>query len=1009
VTHTRTSKWLYLSVLGFCIVLPLHAQQTLRSENPSVTTVPRLVRVSNTFHPANGLPAAPVESVTLSVYSEETGGTPLWQETQNVNIDADGRYTVLMGSTQNDGVPLDLFSSSEPRWLGVQFNRAGETEQPRVRLASVPYALKASDAETLGGLPASAYLRAPSGSAGSGSTAIAGSTTFAAAAPPSVVQLKPQIASGASANSIPMFTDNAGDLGNSVISQVNGNLGMGTATPGALVDIEGIIPSAAMIIGRYTGLASQGPTSLPMAVRTARGTPSSPSAVQQGDLLGPYVAQAWDGTGFGQAGQIIYAADQNWTSTQHGTHLSITTVADGTTSPAVRMYIDNAGNVGIGTSTPAHTLDVAGSVNSQGNLTVAGNLSVTGAVNLSSVQSTFSATNGAAVSGQNTSTSTTGYPVGVQGSVTGTVGAGVNGNASQAGAVGVNGFNSATTGNATGVYGGTNSPGGSGVVGTNNSTAGGVGVSGNAAGPHGVGVNGSNSYVGTAGDGSSPVGVQGGVIGPTGAGVAGNALMAGASGVSGYNSATSGYAVGVAGTSASANGMGVNGFNSYVGRAGDGSFPVGVQGSVNGPTGAGVSGSALMAGASGVSGNNSATSGYAVGVQGNANSPNGGAGVQGGTTSATAVGVRGNNNATTGYAVGVGGFTQSNQGAGVQGSAGNGAYGVVGNAFGTMGWEVGTQGVSSSPEGVGVQGETFTCTTNPCSFIAGTAGQFQAANTGLLLQGMSGAPGAALNTATEVFHVDGNGGGFFADGVQGETAGVVNETGGGHPGIAGLSTATSGFGVGTAGISASPGGAGIGGLSGTCGSSECTLLNGTGGAFYASSDGGGFLLRGFSGPQGSDFITGTTQVFSVDGHGTGTFAGDLNVGGTLTASVKNFKIDDPLDPEHKSLYHASIESSEMVNVYSGNVFLNRNGEAIVTLPDWFEALNTDFRYQLTTIGGSARVYVAREIQNHQFKIAGGRPGMKVSWQVTGVRHDAWAQSHPMQVEQAKPIEEAVRR
>ena len=74
---------------------------------------------------------------------------------------------------------------------------------------------------------------------------------------------------------------------------------------------------------------------------------------------------------------------------------------------------------------------------------------------------------------------------------------------------------------------------------------------------------------------------------------------------------------------------------------------------------------------------------------------------------------------------------------------------------------------------------------------------------------------------------------------------------------------------------------------------------------------------------------------------------------------------------------------------------------MVDLPEWFEALNGDFRYQLTTIGRPAAVYVAKEIENHHFKIAGGRAGLKVSWQVTGVRHDAWAQEHPMQVETDK--------
>jgi hypothetical protein len=298
------------------------------------------VRISNTFHPVNGLPVAPVESVTFSVYREEAGGTPLWQETQNVNVDPEGHYTALMGSTLNDGVPLGLFSSAEPRWLGVTFNRPGETEQPRVLLASVPYALKASDSDTLGGKPASAYLLNPNAS-----TATAGNAAANPVLLPDVRSLQPQSISGGM-NYLPYFTDNSNDLGNSLLYQSGANIGIGTTSPTALLDIEGVIPSAAMIVARYTGSSSQAPTSLPMAVRTARGTFSSPSAVQQGDILGPYVSQAFDGTGFGSAGQIIYYADQNWSSSQHGSYLTFTTVADGTTSATERMRINNTGNLG---------------------------------------------------------------------------------------------------------------------------------------------------------------------------------------------------------------------------------------------------------------------------------------------------------------------------------------------------------------------------------------------------------------------------------------------------------------------------------------------------------------------------------------------------------------------------------------------------------------------------------------------------------------------------------------
>src|SRR6202049_1407634 len=86
------------------------------------------------------------------------GGTALWQETQNLSVDSDGHYSVLLGATRTEGLPLELFASGEPRWLGVQFQRPGEAEQPRVLLASVPYALKAVDADTLGGRPGSSYV-----------------------------------------------------------------------------------------------------------------------------------------------------------------------------------------------------------------------------------------------------------------------------------------------------------------------------------------------------------------------------------------------------------------------------------------------------------------------------------------------------------------------------------------------------------------------------------------------------------------------------------------------------------------------------------------------------------------------------------------------------------------------------------------------------------------------------------------------------------------------------------
>ena len=111
------------------------------------------------------------------------------------------------------------------------------------------------------------------------------------------------------------------------------------------------------------------------------------------------------------------------------------------------------------------------------------------------------------------------------------------------------------------------------------------------------------------------------------------------------------------------------------------------------------------------------------------------------------------------------------------------------------------------------------------------------------------------------------------------------------------------------------------------------------------------------------------------------------------------KIDHPLEPESKYLYHSFVESPDMKNIYDGNLILDTNGESTVTLPDWFEASNMEFRYQLTAIGAPGpNLYIAEEISGNTFKIAGGTSGMKVSWQVTGIRHDPFADKNRIEVE-----------
>jgi hypothetical protein len=146
--------------------------------------------------------------------------------------------------------------------------------------------------------------------------------------------------------------------------------------------------------------------------------------------------------------------------------------------------------------------------------------------------------------------------------------------------------------------------------------------------------------------------------------------------------------------------------------------------------------------------------------------------------------------------------------------------------------------------------------------------------------------------------------------------------------------------------------------------------------------------------------------------------GRVYIRGPLEKPGGSFKIDHPLDPANKYLHHSFVESPDMKNVYDGVVVLDDKGEAVVDLPDWFSALNKDFRYQLTAIGvPGPNLYIAEEISGAEstssnyyynkskFKIAGGMSGMKVSWQVTGIRKDPWANANRIQVEEDKPAKE----
>jgi hypothetical protein len=211
-------------------------------------------------------------------------------------------------------------------------------------------------------------------------------------------------------------------------------------------------------------------------------------------------------------------------------------------------------------------------------------------------------------------------------------------------------------------------------------------------------------------------------------------------------------------------------------------------------------------------------------------------------------------------------------------------------------------------------------------------------------------------------------------------------------------TASSGFTYGLYGKSASSDGRGVRGYA--------SAASGTTYGVYgesASSDGRG--VRGYaSASSGANYgVYGNSN--SPSGYA-GYFSGRVHVTGILSKGGGAFKIDHPLDSANQYLYHSFVESPDMKNIYDGVAVLDAQGEAEVQMPAWFEALNRDFRYQLTAVGAAMpTLYVAQEVQGNAFRIAGGAPGMKVSWQVTGIRQDAWANAHRIPVEEAKPAGE----
>jgi hypothetical protein len=252
------------------------------------SVVPRLIRYRGVISPQlmksvepsptenesqNTAPSAAV-IVTFSIYEFQEGGAPLWSESQKVQVDAQGHYTVLLGANTPGGLPLDLFASGVARWLGTQPQLSGVGEQPRVLLLSVPYALKAGDAETLGGKPASAYITSDAFSAAATALQSAGAlspvpsrTESRTATPNNSVSVTTP---GGTVKQLAVF-DGTADITNSIIFDNGTGVGIGNTSPGGTLDVSGItiIEGALRLPATGAATSSAGYNSNPLDLRAS--------------------------------------------------------------------------------------------------------------------------------------------------------------------------------------------------------------------------------------------------------------------------------------------------------------------------------------------------------------------------------------------------------------------------------------------------------------------------------------------------------------------------------------------------------------------------------------------------------------------------------------------------------------------------------------------------------------------------------------------------------------------
>ena len=732
------------------------------------TPVPAIVPYSGTVDLSSNKLSASETAVTFLIFKDETGGEPLFTETQTVIFDSAGHYKVQLGAVSPNGLPSELFSSGEARWLEVQVT--GENPQPRVLLASVPYAMKAADAATLGGLPASAFALA-----GQNSRPESVSTEVTSNATSNVTT------TGGAAGYVPEFSGTA-SIADSPIFVLGSDIGIGTATPSATLDVAG----AALVTGLVTA---------------------------EGGLTLPATGTATASGGFNSNLLKLYTSAYN---------SSMKAVVD----PRFEWEAVVAGN---DTASPSVTLELLSSTSTAGATPTGFSFNSNGTINFASGQT---------------------FP---------------------------------TAGTITGVTAGTALTGGG--------TSGKVTLS-----------------VDTT---KVP-------------------LLASANHFTASQSVTG---------SVSASGQ-------LVSTVATGTAPLAVSSTTQ--------------------------------------VPNLNASLLGGLSSSALAALAATNNfsATQIFSkIGIGTSTPRSSLEAVVDAP---------NALGPTLTLTNSGGTTNPSTGYAAASIDFNTYYHPAVPYNNPTARIEAIddnNYGSSLVFLSKIDGGDAHGLQTNMDIQSNGQVAIAPNSAASTGTSYNAaqlTVGGNLGYIGI------VGVGSTEHD---------GIDGFGGYSTNGDLAGSGGTFqggYSTEGDGGYGIAAYVG-EGSNGFSGVAGYFDGDVYATG----NISQGGSNVA-----QIDHPLDPANKYLNQASIQSSEMVNIYSGNVTTDELGLATVQLPDWFESENTDFRYQLTVVGGGfAQAIISKEVDNHQFTISTNASNVKVSWQITGVRQDAYAKAHPLTVEQVKPQRE----